>query len=311
MKTQHHHYHVGIDISKQVLDIFCPFWTKTRSFPNTKAGVSRCLKLLKGKPHLVCEATGGYEKTLVSIAHIHDIPLSVVNPRQVRDFARASGCLAKTDSIDASMIAGYADCFKPTPDAVPSPEHCALREAVRRRDSIVRLRSKEKGRLDRELDAFVRKDIKTLIGVLDRRIAKFDKHIDKLVLADPVMVAKKERMEEVKSIGRVVSTTLLSELPELGSMSEKQASSLSGLAPFNRDSGTMRGKRVIVGGRGLVRRTLYMPALCATRHNPILRDFYAGLIARGKPHHVAITAVMRKLVCLLNRMLREPNFTPQ
>ena len=310
MKTQHNHYHVGIDISKQVLDIFSPFWKKTRSFPNTKAGISRCLKLLKGAPHLVCEATGGYEKILVSIAHFHAIPLSVVNPRQVRDFAKASGRQAKTDSIDACVIAGYADCFKPAPNTMPSPELCALREAVRRRDSIVRLRSKEKGRLDRELDDFVRKDIKTLIAVRDRRIAKFDKHIDKLVKADPVMAAKKARMEEIKSIGRVVSMTLLSELPELGSMSEKQASALSGLAPFNKDSGSMRGKRVIAGGRGLVRRTLYMPALCATRHNPVLRDFYAGLIARGKPHHVAITAVMRKLVCLLNRMLREPDFIP-
>ena len=198
--------------------------------------------------------------------------------------------------------------FKPVAKQKPSEVQTKLSAAVRRKDSLVRQLTREKNTKEKATDRFVKADLNAGIRNLEGRIARFEKQIQELISSDPAMSEKKRKLEEVKGIGPAASALLLAELPELGSISDKKASCLVGVAPLNRDSGNWRGQRTIHGGRGLVRRGLYMPALSAITHNPILSAFYRGLVARNKAHHVAITAVMRKLICLLNRVLADPEF---
>lgn len=315
MKTNYTTHYVGIDICKAKLDVHCRHWNSIGVFNNDARGIKSLLeKLIKNVSEhpvqLVCEATGGYEKKLTDAALNAGVPISLTNPRKVRDFARASGRLAKTDAIDAEVITCFAECFKPLPVEPKSPEQEALQLAVRRRDRLVRLRAAEKTTLQKTIDKFIRKDIESNIQYLDRRISRMEAHIESLIKNNRDFYAKSCRMQEIVGVGQVISSTILAELPELGRISDKQASSLVGLAPFNNDSGPRRGKRSVSGGRALIRRTLYTPVLCATQHNPVFKEFYQRLRAAGKPHHVAAVAVMRKLVCLLNRMLTDVDFVP-
>ncbi len=312
MKTTPQPYYLGVDICKAKLDVHCRAWPSTRSFTNDARGIASLLKAAArlGAVHLVAEATGGYEKRLMEAAFAAGVTLSLTNPRQVRDFAKARGTHAKTDPIDAAVLTHYGECFQPRPSLPQSPQHKALQACVRRRANLVLQRQRERIALEKTDDAFVRQDIRSLLRVLDARIKKAEKHIASLIADDADMKAKALRMEQVAGVGRVVSSTVLAELPELGKISDKQAASLVGLAPFNADSGKRGGQRRTKGGRELVRRTLYMPALSSCFRNPVFKHIYQRLIHKGKPHHVAIVAVMRKLVCLLNRLLADPSFQP-
>ncbi len=313
MKPTNPIYYLGVDICKAKLDVFSRHWKQSRCFPNTPKGLRAlwaAIRSIPGPVHIVCEPTGGYEKALLAEAFHRETPISAVNPRQVRDFARAKGQLAKTDVIDAGIITEYGEVFAPRALLVPSALQEKLSAAFRRRDSLKGALVREKNALEKVTDTFVKADLKVTINHLDRRILRCDKHIAELIVTDPSLTEKKRKMEQITGVGPGASMAILAEVPELGTITDKQASCLVGVAPLNRDSGKWRGQRSIHGGRALVRRSLYMPALCAANHNPILRDFYRGLIARNKPHHVALIAVMRKMICLLNRVLADPDFKP-
>lgn len=309
MNTPQNTY-LGVDVSKDQLDAFHQSWSAARSFPNTPAGARRLLKAVGLPVRVVVEATGGYERTMVAECRQAGLDVCVVNPRQVRDFAKATGLLAKTDAIDARVLERFGSCLQPGPAPELRPEIAKLRELVRRRTALVEHRTAERNQLRKTLCPEVRADISSLIRVLDGRVAKLEKTIRALIEADAEMNARSRRMCLIKGVGPILAATLLAELPELGSINDRQAASLCGLAPFNRDSGRWKGQRRIIGGRGRVRRALYMPTLCAVRSNEHLSRFYQRLVAAGKPRRVALVAAMRKLVCVLNRLMADPDFEP-
>lgn len=316
MKSTINKLYVGIDICKAKLDVHCNEWKSVEVFPNDKNGINALFRALQKVSiqkdlHLVCEATGGYEKTLLSSAFSKEISISLINPRQIRDFAKAGGILAKTDAIDASVITHYAETFHPRLATPPSKEIESLQQAVRHRSALVKQRMREENMLTQISDSFVKKDIQSSIKSIKKRITKMEDQIQSIISADENLARKSELMQELQGVGPVVSSSLLAEMPELGSISNNQAASLLGVAPFNDDSGPRKGKRRTKGGREFIRKTIYMPILSAIRYNPIFKDFYNRLISKGKPHHVAAIAVMRKLICLINRMLSDPDFKPQ
>jgi transposase len=303
--------YIGIDISKDKLDVFTRVEGYPRKVANSPAGVAELLMWIekqKGAYHLVCDATGGYEKHLVKGAHKKAMAISVVNSRMVRDYARAKGQLAKTDAIDAEILADYGETFEPNERQEPSEAQEQLRELSRWREHLVYQRTREKNALQKSDNAFIRSKIEAIIEFLDRQLDACEKEIEKVFEADEELSWKRRRLEEIQGVGPVASSTLLAEVPELGKMNGRQVAALLGLAPLNRDSGKWRGTRTIHGGRGKGRRALYMPALSAKSHNPVLKGFYEGLRERGKAHQVALTAVMRSL---MNRMLAEREFVIQ
>ncbi len=311
MKTSDTIYYLGVDVSKAKLDLYDPRSGKCQCFPNTKAGLQRLyrqVRKLVGTPHIICEPSGGYEKLLIKQAHELDLALSAINPRQVRDYARAKGQLAKTDAIDSKLLSDYGLAFKPKPQKPASPVQEALCAVVRRKESLTRQLVREKNALEKSTDRFVRSDIRVSLNHIKKRIEKCERQVQELIASDAGLKAKADRITSIKGLGSNVAAVLLAEMPELGSMSNNQAASLVGLAPLNRDSGKWRGQRTIHGGRRIARRALFMPALCSVTHNPILRDFYRSMIARNKPHHLAMTAVMRKMIFLVNRSLADPDF---
>lgn len=305
--------YIGVDVCKEFLDAFCPTWGNPKRFANSTDGIKSLLKTLRDTPlpQIIVESTGGYEWPLRVAAADAQFALSLVNPRQVRDFARASGTLAKTDALDAKILAAFGEAFKPKSFNLLPQKLLKLRSFVRRRAALNDLRVGEQNQLDKTLEPFIAREIRSLIKSLENRIAKLEKQMIQLMDSDPDLADKRQRLEQVKGVGPVVAATLLAELPELGSLDDPKISSLCGLAPFNRDSGKHKGKRMILGGRGRIRKTLFMPTLCAIRHNPPLKEFYERLLAKGKPTKIVITAAMRKLICLLNRMISDPNFQPQ
>ena len=303
--------YAGVDVCKSKLDVNSG--ESTLSVFNQSAEIIAMLQdLLDENPciQIICEPTGGYERLLVSGCHKLGIPISVVNAKKIRDFAGAKGQLAKTDEIDAETIREYGETFKPLADRVPSEVQRQLSAAVRRKDKLTRILAAEKTTLEKTTDVFVRNDLEVSIRHLKRRLSELEKQIQKLIKSDSGFQKKKNQMEQIKGVGPGVSSVLIAEMPELGTISDKKASRLVGVAPLNRDSGKWRGTRTIHGGRSLVRRSLYMPALSAAMHNPTLKEFYRRLRAQNKPHHVALTAVIRKLVCLINKTLSDPTFTP-
>ena len=303
--------YAGVDVSKSKLDV--NFKQGALVAPNQPAELKAMLRqLLDMFPgiHFVCEPTGGYELPLVECCHEAGVPVSVVNPKKIRDFAGAKGQLAKTDEIDARTIREFGEVFDPLPEPVPSENLRRLSAAVRRKAKLTAILASEKTTLDKISDAFVKNDLEVNIRHLKRRLAECEKQIQNLIASDADFVAKKRQMEQVKGVGPGLSSVLIAEMPELGAISDKKVARLVGVAPLNRDSGKWRGTRTIHGGRSLVRRSLYMPALTAAMHNPILKAFYQRLRAKNKPHHVAITAVIRKMICLINRVLSDPTFTP-
>jgi transposase len=305
--------YLGADVSKLTVDLGCPGLTLAASIPNTPAGYRTLIKIAAKSPapvHVVCEATGPYHKAFVAALHQADVVVSVVNPRLPRDFARARGQLAKTDKIDALMLADYGRTMHPAATAKPEASMTLLDDLLTRRAQLVEDRAREKVRLGQTACAEALASLKLHLRHLDGQIEKLLARIAEVVEANPALRAKVARLVEVQGVGTLTASALLAALPELGALSKNEVTALAGLAPFNRDSGAFRGTRSIRGGRSAVRLTLYMAALSASRCNPILKAVYQRLRAAGKPHKVALVAVMRKLLVYLNAILKKLTLAP-
>jgi transposase len=296
----------GIDVAKATLDLALRPTDTRQQLANDDAGIQALVaQLTTLQPALVvCEATGGYEAALVAALGTVGLPVVVANPRQVRDFARATGQLAKTDALDALVLARFAEQVRPAPRPLADEETQALDALLTRRRQLLVMLTAERQRLLIARGRTVRRGLTDHIKWLERRVHELDDDLHSAVKASPLWRAKDDLLESVPGIGRVVSLTLLAALPELGQLNRKQIAALVGVAPFNCDSGTLRGRRRVYGGRAPVRAALYMGALVATRHNPVLAAFYQRLRAAGKPPKVALTAVMHKLLGILNAIAR-------
>ena len=249
------------------------------------------------------EATGGYELAIVAALGIQGIPLAVVNPRQVRDFAKATGKLAKTDRLDAQVIAHFCEATRPAPQPLADDEARELEALVARRRQVIQMRVAEKQRRQRALP-IVRKRIDRVLAVWEEELTELDKDLGDRLRRSPLWLEGEELLRSVPGVGPNLTFTLLADLPELGSLNRRQVAALVGVAPLNRDSGTLRGKRTVWGGRATVRAALYMATLVATRHNQTIKAFYQHLVALGKPKKVALVACVRKLLTILNTMLK-------
>ena len=296
---------VGIDVSKAQLDVEIRPSGEKQSFANDKVGIKALVKwLAKIAPTLiVLEATGGYERQVTRALVSADLPAVVVNPRQVRDFAKATGQLAKTDSIDAGVLAHFAEVIRPELRPLPDAVTLELRALTSRRRQLLEMIAAENNRLEMTSKA-VQKSIHAHIGYLEQALERINQELDRAIEQSPIWKENEDLLRSAKGIGPVTSRTLLAELPELGTLDRKQIAALVGVAPFNRDSGSLKGRRSIWGGRAPVRGALYMATLVATRHNPVIRDFYNRLIAKGKLFKVALVACMRKLLTILNSMIK-------
>lgn len=300
------HEYVGIDVAKAMLDVAVRPSGDTWQVTNDEVGIVELVAQLEalGVGLVVCEATGGFERAVVAALAVAAIPIVVANPRQVRDFARATGQLAKTDVLDAGILALFAERVRPTPRPLPDAAAQLLDALLTRRRQLIEMLVAEKNRLGfapRPLHKSIRQHIRWL----ERQLADVTGTLADQIEASPVWQATDDLLRSVPGIGPIVSATLLGELPELGTLSHKQIAALAGVAPLARDSGTLRGKRMVWGGRAPVRTALYMAALCGRRWNPQLRPFYDRLIAAGKPKKVALIACARKLLTILNAMVRD------
>ena len=298
--------YVGIDVAKHHWDVAIAGRRGVRRFMADASGLTELMAWLETlEAPLVClEATGGYERSLRAGLQERNIRVSVVNPRQIRDFARAQGELAKTDAIDAGMIARFAATFKPDPDESPTPAQERLRSLRARRQQVVHSLTQEKNRLGTAPDAETRESIQQAIDFYNQQLRELDRRLTDLTSADPVLRQRLALLVTVPGVGVVTAAALLAELPELGAMNRGQAAKLVGLAPLNRDSGSLRGKRMIGGGRSQVRRSLYMAAITAIQHNKLIRSYYRQLVERGKAKMIALVACMRKLLLILNAMIK-------
>jgi transposase len=296
---------VGIDVAKNKLDIATNPASKTRVYSNDQTGIANLIRYLKKiNPYLiVLEATGQLEALVVAALHQAEMPVAVANPRQIRDFARATGELAKTDTIDAQIIAQFAALIKPEPDPIPDNVTQQIAMLMARRRQIDKMITAERNRLSRA-SRYLNPNIQKHIDFLEDQKKQIDQDIDKLIQSSHIWQSKEKQLRNVPGIGPVVSRTLIGNLPELGQLNRKQIAALVGVAPLNRDSGLRRGKRIIWGGRSQVRHALYMAALVATRHNPIISNFYERLLEAGKCPKVALIACMRKLLTILNAIVK-------
>ena len=297
---------VGIDVSKDNLDVAVKPGNESFAVPNTSKGHDElCKRLRPFKPKLlVVEATGGMELDAVIALCDAGIVVAIVNPRHVRDFAKACGQLAKTDCIDAAILADFADKIRPEPRPMPSEETRALDALITRRRQLVDMLAVEKNRLTTARKA-MKKDILRHLAFLEKAIGQMDNDLQKSVEDSPIWRVNDDILQSVPGVGPTCATTLMAQLPELGMLDRKKIAALVGVAPLNRDSGYKTGRRIIWGGRAPVRAVLYMSTLVATRHNPVIRTHYEHLINQGKLRKVAMTACMRKLLTLLNAMIRD------
>ena len=297
--------YVGIDVSKRRLDIAVRPSEEVWSVSNDQGGIDALADRLRSmEPTLVVmEATGGLEFPVAAELAAVEVAVAVVNPRQVRDFAKASGRLAKTDSIDAQALAHFGVAVQPRPSRLPDEQTQALEALLARRRQLMGMIVAEKNRLYRAGEV-VRRNIQRHIAWLQKELKKLDNDLGEMIRQSPLWRTRDDLLRSVPGVGQVLSVTLLAELPELGSLDSKKIASLVGVAPLNRDSGTMRGRRSIWGGRARIRRVLYMATLVATRRNPVIKAFYDRLCAAGKAKKTAITACMRKLLVILNSMVK-------
>lgn len=297
---------VGIDVSKRTLDVYVRPLGLRIQVANSESGLAELIQTLAAfrvtTRLIVMEATGGYQALAARTLMADGWPTVVVNPRQVRDFARATGRLAKTDKIDAEVLAHFADAIRPEVRAMASEASQHLQDLVTRRQQLVEMMSAEKAR-QRSARTVTGESIEQHIDWLKQQVQDLDTQIEQLIAQSDQWQRTREILTSVPGIGAVTTGILLASLPELGQISAKRLASLCGLAPFNRDSGQMKGKRMISGGRATVRTGLYMAALVATRHNPVIRDYYQRLLQRGKLKKVALVACMHKLVIILNAMV--------
>ena len=300
---------IGIDVAKPELVVAVhpseARWTVTNDERGVRTLVDR---LRETTPTLiVLEATGGYELLCVAALAAAELPVVVVNPRQVRDFARATGQLAKTDRLDADILARFAEKVRPALRPIPNAEAQELDAMLTRRRQLVEMLGAERNRLGQVFGKgkrAVKKSLKTHIAFLERELRIADSDLNDAVRRSPVWREQDDLMQSVPGVSRVLSHTLLADLPELGRLSRREIAKLAGVAPLSRDSGTFRGRRFVQGGRGPLRGVLYMGALVAARYNPVIRAFYLRLVAAGKPKKLALVACMRKLLTILNVMVR-------
>ena len=307
---------IGIDVAKTRLDVAIRPTGQQWQVAYTEKGIQGLVDQFADlHPTLVLlEASGGLELPMVTALAAAGLPVVVVNPRQVRDFAKATGKLAKTDALDAQVLAHFAEAVRPTPRSLPDTETQALTALVARRNQVMNMLVAEKNRLYASRPP-VNQRIQTHIAWLKQELEEIDRGLKEMLHNSPVWREKENLLRTVPGVGPQLTISLLAYLPELGTLNRKSVAALAGVAPFNRDSGTLRGKRAVWGGRSRIRASLYMGALVATRHNPVISTFYQRLLAAGKPKKVALTACMRKLLIILNAMLKHDtswqSLTPQ
>jgi transposase len=301
--------HAGLDVAKASLQLHLQ--SKSYDLPNTTEGHAQLIKRLAAIPgvHIICEATGGYERAVVAALHAAQIPVSVINPARVRQFARASGELAKTDPIDAAMLTAFGQAFTPEPTAARTASEIKMAALVTRRVQLLELRVAEAQRADTCADLDLRKLFTPWLAQMEKQITKVEALIEALLKTQAPLADQVQRLDDIMGVGRITAVMVLATMPELGQLNRRQAAALAGLCPYNRDSGQWAGNRCISGGRAQVRRALYMAALSASRSNHLLKPFYDRLIAAGKPAKLALTAVMRKLIVLMNHLLKNPKFS--
>lgn len=302
---------LGLDIAKRTLDLSAHPALLQRAYANDAAGhaaLVTALRQIPGSVHIICEATGGYEKLLLGALHAARIPFTLVNPRHVRDFARAKKLLAKTDALDAAVLADYGRLFQPAPTVARSAAQERLAALVARRQELLEFLTQEQHRAEHQHDAFVHKKARSLGVTLRRHLEELEEEIAALEKVDAKLAGQVQRLTGIQGVGQRTAWLLLAALPELGTLRRGQAAALAGLAPYNHDSGPQRGQRHIAHGRPLARRALYMAALVAARYNPVLRPFYQRLRAAGKPAKLALVALMRKLAELANLLLKSSSF---
>jgi transposase len=296
---------VGIDVSQEVLDVDVRPDGLARQFANTSEGIATLLAWLQslGPTLVVLEASGGYENEVLTTLSLGGLPVALINPKRVRDFAKARGRLAKTDAIDAAVLADFAETFRPPVRPLPDVEAQKLQALLTRRTQLITMRTMEKNRLAALSDSRVRRSVQNVIRTLDREIRQADKDLGNAIRACPAWAAKDELLQSIPGIGPTVSRTLLIEMPELGTLSREQAA--AGVAPINRESGQYRGKRMIQGGRALVRSMLYLAGHAARTGNAAIHAFAERLKAAGKAPKVIRIALARKLLIIANAVLRD------
>jgi transposase len=299
-------YFVGIDVSKDRLDVHVLPWQQAFAVARDGEGLDWLVGKLRAlAPALVVlEATGGFEITVAAALAGAGLPLAVVNPRQIRDFARATGRLAKTDALDAQIIALFAERIRPEPRPIAAAEVQVLAELVARRRQLIEMIGMESNRRRQARTPKVRRTLEATLKTLEAQLTELDREIDGAVRGSPAWRAADDLLTSVPGIGNITARTLIAELPELGRLDRRRIAALVGVAPFNRDSGQMRGHRTIAGGRTAVRNVLFMATLTAIRWNPVIKAHYAQLTERGRPKKVAIIACMRRLLGILNAIIR-------
>jgi transposase len=297
---------VGIDVSKDRLDVCVLPQGEAFAVPRDGEGLLALTERLAGlRPKLVAvEATGGFEQTVAAAIAGAGLPLVIVNPAQVRAFAQAIGRRAKTDRVDAEVIARFIEAVRPEVRPLPSAAEQLLSDLITRRRQIVQMIGAEKQREKRQAQPRLKRSIARLVAALQKELTEIDRQIDDEIRGSPAWRATQDLLRSMPGVGPIVSRTLLAELPELGRLDRRQIAALAGLAPWTRQSGKWKGKSFIGGGRASVRTALFMAALVASRHNPVLKAFHQRLIAAGKPKLVALTATARKLLTILNTMVK-------
>lgn len=297
--------YIGIDVAKNKLDVCILSTGECFQVDNTSTGHQLLIKRLSPQANslVVIKATGGYEQSVVQALQQAAFTLAVVNPRQVRDFAKALGHLAKTDKLDAYVLARFAQAIKPQASAPVSQSRHELQQKQQRRKQLVDMLTLEKNRLV-QATGRVKEHIKDSINFLEKQLKALEKELFTSIAADKELSAKESLLCSVKGVGKITALTLITQLPELGHLNQRQIAALAGVAPFNRDSGQWRGQRTIWGGRSTVRTALYMSALVATQFNPVIKKYYERLCAAGKKKKVALVACMRKLLVILNAMVK-------
>jgi transposase len=300
--------YVGLDVAKSTLQL--DLAGKSHALTNDPKGHARLLKLLRPHPgaHVVCEATGGYEQPVVRALHTAQVPVSILEAGRVRHFAKAKGLRAKTDPIDATVLSEYGRTFQPVAAKARTAPQARLAELSRRRLQLIDSLIAATNQAAHYTDSFCQRQSRQLCRLLEKQIAACDQAIAEHIAADEKLQAQAQRLDAIPGVGAVTAATVLAEVPELGTLSNAAASALVGVAPYNRDSGDQNGARHIAGGRKTVRCALYMATLSAVQFDPILKAFYTRLRLAGKKPKVALVAAMRKLVVLMNRLLKNPQF---
>ena len=298
---------LGIDVSKKTLDVHLRPEGTARQFDNTPEGISALVQWVTplAPTLIVLEATGGYENAAVAALSLGGLPVSMVNPKRVRDFAKAIGQLAKTDTLDAGVLAEFAEKVRPPVRPLADADTKQLQALLARRGQLIGMRTMESNRLAMVTDRAIRRSIETILRALGKEIEKAERELDAAIQNSPVWKAKDELLQSIPGIGPVVSRTLLTQMPELGTLSREEAAALAGVAPVNRDSGSWSGRRMITGGRAVVRSMLYLGSHAAKQGNAFLRAFADRLEAAGKAPKVIRIALARKLLVIANAVLRD------